>query len=751
MGGGRQEQRQDGDGNERKVAHRRTLTIPEPSPQVLIPVGVPAVMPRRQPLPRFALLLLAFLVCSGAFVGLAVGSDPGEGTITLEERQAQWTGKSFTAGASMSRSVCGLSSELCDSYTLHVDVPATHWDTSTGGAEVVIAWEDSEDDFDLYVLDSNDEVVASSAVGGTDSERVMIPAASGTYEVVVNPYQVTDSGYNGGVLLESREDVEPGASDVPTEPVSNLDCVDGKAGPFPCSGVDLDGFLPNAVLNDGEGTDAEGDPVELNDIWGWTDPQTGREYALVGKTTGTAFVDITQADAPRYLGSLPTAAPVLTLFKTWRDIKVHDDHAFIVSEEPTHGMQVFDLTRLRGVTAPQEWDEDAHYDGFGSAHNIAINEDSGYAYSIGTRTCAGGSHIVDIRDPQSPKPAGCVAQDGYTHDTQCVNYDGPDERFAGREICFDSNEDSVTIVDVTDKLLPKQLSRTEYDGAQYTHQGWLTKDGRHFLVNDELDEQETGEPTTTRIFDVSKLDQPVLVGTYRAGVSSIDHNLYTKGDVVYEANYRSGLRLLDARGVGQGKLAELGYFDVFPADDEAEFNGSWSNYPYFASGKVVVSGIEQGLFVLDPSAAEAPVTGATGASDSGTTGGGAATTGGAEAAAGTAPGGGAKPAQARASRSTLASRSLRASRKRTVGVRVRCAGTSGSRCLGRVQLRRAGTAIGSRSFALRAGRTATVRVPLRRAAYRALVRRGAQRVQIAVGSRGAAASRRMVTLRAPRG
>jgi choice-of-anchor B domain-containing protein len=395
--------------------------------------------------------------------------------------------------------------------------------------------------------------------------------------------------------------VEPGAGDVPTEPVSNLAYENGRAGPFPCDAVDLESFLPIADLNGGEGS-SQGGPVELNDIWGWTDSQTGREYALVGKTNGTAFVDVTDADAPRYLGSLPTAAPVETLFRTWRDIKVHDDHAYVVSEEPTHGMQVFDLTRLRDVTEPREWDADANYRLFGNAHNIAINEDSGFAYVIGTSTCGGGPHMVDIRDPQAPSFAGCVAEDGYTHDTQCVNYDGPDERFAGREICLSSNEDTLTIVDVTDKPITKQLSRTEYDGSAYTHQGWLTEDGRYFLVNDELDEQESGVPTTTRIFDVGKLDRPVLVGAYEAQVDSIDHNLYTKDSLVYEANYRSGLRVLDGSQAGAGRLSEVGFFDVYPQDDEPEFNGAWSNYPYFDSGIVIVSGIEQGLFVLRPEA-----------------------------------------------------------------------------------------------------------------------------------------------------
>jgi choice-of-anchor B domain-containing protein len=290
-----------------------------------------------------------------------------------------------------------------------------------------------------------------------------------------------------------------------------------------------------------------------------------------------------------------------------------------VSEEPEHGMQVFDLTRLRGATEAQTWTEDAHYsfvlDGTASflppstrilnppdnAHNIAINEDSGFAYAIGTSTCGGGGpHMIDIREPKNPTFAGCVSEDGYTHDTQCVNYSGPDQRFGGREICFSSNEDTVTLVDVTDKDNPVQLSRTGYDTAAYTHQGWLTPDQRYLIVDDELDEQEQGGQTKTYVFDVGRLDAPSLVATYQGQAESIDHNQYIRGNRSFQANYRSGLRILDTSRVSEGVLSEVGFFDVYPPDDAAEFNGSWSNYPYFGSGVVVVSGIEQGLFVLRP-------------------------------------------------------------------------------------------------------------------------------------------------------
>ncbi len=390
-------------------------------------------------------------------------------------------------------------------------------------------------------------------------------------------------------MHDSRARAGGAADGGPAEPVFGLACVNGMAGPFPCRTVALESFLPLSAIGGGEG----------NDIWGWTDAQTGREYALMGKTTGTAFVDVSVPDKPVYLGDLPSHQRDQA-FVAWRDVKVYRDHAYVVSEKPGHGLQIFDLARLRGVTEPRTWTEDAHYARFGSAHNVAINEQTGFAYVVGSDTCSGGLHMIDIRSPQNPVFAGCVADDGYTHDTQSVVYGGPDARFAGREVCFSANEDTLTIADVTDKQAPVTLSRTTYEGAAYTHQGWLTEDHRHFLLNDELDEQRTGVNTSTYIFDVADLRAPKVIGVYRGETRAIDHNLYTKGDLVYEANYRAGLRILDASRVADGELREVAFFDVYPAGDEAEFNGAWSCYPYFASGIVIVSGIEQGLFVLRP-------------------------------------------------------------------------------------------------------------------------------------------------------
>lgn len=364
-------------------------------------------------------------------------------------------------------------------------------------------------------------------------------------------------------------------------------CVGGMAGPYPCSNIDLNTFMPLSEFS----------ASSTNDIWGWTDPLDGKEYALLGLDNGTAFVDVTDPDNPVYLGKLPTH----TSSSSWRDIKVYNNYAFVVSEAGGHGMQVFDLTELRSVVSPPvTFANSAHYGGFGNAHNIVINEDSGYAYGVGTGTCSGGLHMVNIQNPLTPTNAGCFSADGYTHDAQCVNYSGPDADYAGAEVCFNSNTDTLTIVDVSNKTSPVQISRTGYSGSGYTHQGWLLDGHRYFLLDDEADESSFGHNTRTYIWDLADLDNPILLGNYTGPNPSIDHNLYTVGDNAFESNYTSGLQILDISDVGNANLTEIAYFDTYPANNSASFNGSWSNYPYFESGTVVATGIDEGLFILSP-------------------------------------------------------------------------------------------------------------------------------------------------------
>lgn len=374
---------------------------------------------------------------------------------------------------------------------------------------------------------------------------------------------------------------------------SQTPCENGFAAGYPCDAVDLMSFVPSSSLGGG---DAE-------DLWGWTDPLDGREYAIVGMAGTTAFVDVTEAANPVVLGTLPSH----TGSSLWRDVKVYANHAYIVSEASGHGLQVFDLTRLRNVSNPPvTFTEDGHYGGFGNCHNIAINEASGRAYAVGTGTFSGGLHILDLSNATAPALIGSFAEDGYTHDAQIVNYSGPDGQHVGKEIALCFNENSVAIVDVTDATDPLMLSNTSYASAQYTHQGWLTEDQRYLLVNDESDEGSVN--TRTYIFDCLDLDNPVLIGTHVGSTPAIDHNLYNHEGYCYQANYRAGLRILDLEAVGAGQLTEVAYFDVYPSSNSSQFNGAWSVYPFFASGNVIVSHIEEGLFILRPNLTTGPPT-----------------------------------------------------------------------------------------------------------------------------------------------
>ena len=380
---------------------------------------------------------------------------------------------------------------------------------------------------------------------------------------------------------------------------NQVDCEDGSAEMFACDKVDLISFLSSEELTSERG-------VKMTDIWGWEDPESGNEYVLAARTNGVAFVDISNPYNPVYIGQLMKTET--SPGSTWRDVKVYKDHAFIVADGAAdHGMQVFDLTRLRDVPPeemPKTFDADARYTGIHSTHNIVINEETGFAYAVGNRaggeTCDGQLHMIDIRDPRNPEFAGCFSHPnaGGTHDSQCVVYQGPDDDYAGKEVCLNSNGSSFIIADVSDKANPKTLAHVTYPNLAYTHQGWLTEDHRYFYMNDELDELNgnVGQ-TRTLIWDVQDLEDPLLVNEFMLDSKASDHNLYVKGNFMYQSNYQAGLRILDI--TDPVNPVEAAHFDTVPwGEDQPGFGGSWSNYPYFKSGIIAVSSRGEGLFLV---------------------------------------------------------------------------------------------------------------------------------------------------------
>lgn len=399
------------------------------------------------------------------------------------------------------------------------------------------------------------------------------------------------SNDNGTVELPIVEN-EPEDPEITSPPIilpdGSTPCVNGFASIFPCKDIDLLGIV---TLEEMQASSA-------NDIWGWTDPNNSKEYALVGLDNGIAFVDISNDEELVYLGKLPTA----TTSSGWRDVKVFENHAFVVSEAAAHGMQVFDLTQLAQVSEPPVvFNATSRFTGFGNAHNIAINEETGYAYVVGTNRndiYSGGAHFIDINDPANPVSAGGYGESGYTHDAHVITYIGPDMDYVGRELLVGANENMIGIVDVTNKDDPQLITSFDYGNIGYTHQGWFTEDQRYFILGDELDEVDFGFNSRTLIFDFSDLDNPLLHSTYFGPTPAIDHNGYVSENEFYLANYTAGIRVIDISGIESGPLEEKAFFDTFPNNNNATFDGVWSSFTSFESGKIIASDINLGLFVL---------------------------------------------------------------------------------------------------------------------------------------------------------
>lgn len=394
-------------------------------------------------------------------------------------------------------------------------------------------------------------------------------------------------------------------------------CDGGFADVYPCNDYDLMARIPILALTDEPGADG-------SDIWGWTDPLDNKEYALVGTTHSTAFVDISVPTNPILLGRLPSE----TGANLWRDVKVYNNYAFIVADNVgLHGMQVFDLTKLRSVaTPPETFVADTVYTGDGgpgdividSCHNIVINENEGIAYLVGCDAASGGPIFINLSDPLAPTTLGSYADDGYTHDAQVITYDGPDvapdpsttgiSTYVGREILVASNgsfggDDKLIILDVTNKTSVTKIAEISYSQPGYAHQGWFTDDHRYFIMGDETDEQGFGMNSRTLVFDFLDLDNPVLASTYLGPSAAIDHNGFVLGDKYFLANYRAGMRVIDipsmlASSNTVAADAEIGFFDTYPNNDNTNFSGAWGVYPYFASGNIIISDINRGLFIV---------------------------------------------------------------------------------------------------------------------------------------------------------
>lgn len=380
-------------------------------------------------------------------------------------------------------------------------------------------------------------------------------------------------------------------------------CVGGSAAGTECDSIDL---LSHRALADVSPT-----PASTADVWGFVDLNSNREYAIVGFSNGTAVFDVTDPEIPAQVGFVGGQST------TWRDIKVYQffdattmrwkAYAYVTADNSGDGLVVIDLGGL-----PQHVDQVNYSSDFGSAHNVYVtNTDYSTGLSLtgsvpsliiaGANRNSGQYRAYSLADPAAPTLVAGTTATQYMHDassivitdvrkdTQCIAA-GP-----YCEVLLDFNENSIDVWDVTDPVNPGLLSKTGYVGSGYVHSGWWSEDKQYMFVQDELDERNSGLPTTLRVFSLADLTSPSLAATWTGPTPAIDHNGFVRGNRYYMSNYTRGLTVLDI--TIPGAPSEVGYLDTFPGSNNNSFNGAWGVYPFFFSGTIAISDINTGLYL----------------------------------------------------------------------------------------------------------------------------------------------------------
>lgn len=312
----------------------------------------------------------------------------------------------------------------------------------------------------------------------------------------------------------------------------------------------------------------------LNDVWGYTDTM-GLEYAIVGTRDGVSIALITTGSGiPIELFSLPGP------FSTWRDIKTWNKHAY-VTNEASGGLFIIDLDSLPNSVDTFSWKGDTI--GLQRAHNIFIDE-KGFAYLFGSNISNQGALILDLNNnPKNPLYAG-LYDAAYVHDGFVRNDTlWAAEIYAG----------TLTAVDVSNKTLPVILGSIPTPNL-FAHNCWLSDDGKYAFTTDEKADAFIAS------FDVSDVADMKLLSTNQShpGSLSIPHNTYYINGYLVTSYYRNGVTIVDANR--PENLVETGYYDTSPFAPGDGYEGCWGVYPYFATGTIIASDRQEGLFVLQP-------------------------------------------------------------------------------------------------------------------------------------------------------
>ena len=324
-----------------------------------------------------------------------------------------------------------------------------------------------------------------------------------------------------------------------------------------------------------------------NDVWGIA--LDGREYAVVGSTAGTHFIDVTDPADSQEVAFVAGEAAGPSIIH--RDYHNYDCYLYAVCDEGYSSMQIIDVSYLPdSVSVVYDSDETLR-----QAHNIFIDtaEAKLYAFAaFGGDQFSSALRIYDITDPVDPQYIEEYDQfgeidAGHVHDGYVQNGLG----------YLNCGYDGFAMVDFSDPTAPITLgTMTQYPFAGYNHSGWPSVDGQYYYLGDE----NHGYPM--KVLDVSDPQDITAVGTLETGrpdnpQQTIPHNQIVACDYLYVSYYYDGLQVYDISDPAAPQ--RVSYYDTSDWPFDNNYRGAWGIYPYLPSGNVLVTDMQNGLFILE--------------------------------------------------------------------------------------------------------------------------------------------------------
>ncbi len=330
-----------------------------------------------------------------------------------------------------------------------------------------------------------------------------------------------------------------------------------------------------------------------SEVWGWTDSVSGREYAFIGTKSGTSVVDLSTSklsEASFIIG--PPSGYNYHEFRTYKNYLFIGAEGTDVSKNA--GVQIVDLSPLPDSTSVKKiyvWADTNTSNNlvkkYYRAHTVSI--DKHFLYVHGGDF--GGTKILDVSDPLNPLQVGSYGKGltPYVHDAYIRNdtlYAAA--IYAGRVDIVDMTQKGYYTQNTSGKIVAKVPTVPE----GRTHQVWLSDDGNTMFVSTEI------AGGVLHIYDISDRTNPIQISTWASNTSKSIHNSFVKGDFIYIAYYTEGFRVLDVSD--PATPIEVAFYQTYQTLDTNPplYAGAWGVYPYFPSGKVAVSDMNTGLYIL---------------------------------------------------------------------------------------------------------------------------------------------------------